>query len=565
VHGPRPRRRIRLRQRLQAPDRLFRAGDEVLQPRGVSLGLVGEQAAELTRLGHDDAKVLPAPDCRPPRLQFNLRRQFARPCAGLQPLHRHFEWHTSNIISLVAGTQRMPQHDRAHDHQRDRQDVRCANLREQHPRGPTPPEHSATAGPSACQHTRQNARHITHAFQPATRTKRSPSRTPYHRLMPAARPTPHPASLSGVKPGRISRRDPAVLHLALAWRDLTGGRARGQDLCRRTLLACSGGGDSVGLALGLAAAVSKPRGIFTIAHIVHDLRPREEALADRDTAAALADTLGLPFAEATIAALPEGGNAEAAARRLRYQALAVLAREHRCHFIATAHHAQDQFESILMALLRGSGTRGLRGIAPSRMMQSPPGKPIRLIRPALDLDTADLRRFCTKVGITWADDATNRDTTRLRAALRHQIIPQLEELRPGAARRAARAARHIAAAQGVVGMRVLALLGRGGQGDERGEGGDGGEAMPAAADALGELAWPRESLRCEPPIVLGGLLRRAAAELAGRRGQDRLGARTLDPIIRALRDHTTDPRVFPLAGLVLTIDARRVMLTCKEC
>jgi tRNA(Ile)-lysidine synthase len=369
--------------------------------------------------------------------------------------------------------------------------------------------------------------------------------------MPAARPTPPSVSLPGGGTTRISRRDPAVLHLALAWRDLTGGRARGQDLCRRTILACSGGGDSVGLALGLAAAVSKPRGIFTIAHIVHDLRPREEALADRDTAAALAETLGLPFVEATIAVRPEGGNAEAAARRLRYQALAALAARHRCHFIATGHHAQDQFESLLMALLRGSGTRGLRGIAPSRSVPSPSGRAIRLIRPALDLDTADLRRLCTQAGIVWADDATNRDTTRLRAALRHQIIPQLEELRPGAAKRAARAARLIAAAEGVVADQVVALLNAG---------------RPAQAPAAeASLVWPREALRDERSVILGALLRHAAAKLAGRRGQDRLGTRALAPIVRALRDTATDPRTFPLAGLTLTINAHHVTMTSRKC
>src|SRR5690606_22967852 len=168
---------------------------------------------------------------------------------------------------------------------------------------------------------------------------------------------------------------------------------------------------------------------------------------------------------------------------------------HRCHFIATAHHAQDQFEWMLMALLRGSGLRGLRGIARARTLpavRGDSGQPVRLIRPALDLDTSDLRRLCDRAGLEWAQDATNADTKRLRAALRHDIIPQLEALRPGAAHRAARSAQLLSAAESLIAERTRRLL-------QAGRGG--GEA-----DAF---AWPRETLRAEQSIVLGALLRDA--------------------------------------------------------
>src|SRR5262249_13089156 len=151
------------------------------------------------------------------------------------------------------------------------------------------------------------------------------------------------------------RTDPTVRAITRSWRSLTGGTSRGHDRARRTLIACSGGGDSCGLALALAAAISNPADLLVIAHLVHDMRPESEPLAHRDAPRDLASALGLPFVERSIRVKTAGGNAEAVARRLRYQALAQLASEHGCPFIATAHHAQDQLETMLMALIRGSG------------------------------------------------------------------------------------------------------------------------------------------------------------------------------------------------------------------
>jgi tRNA(Ile)-lysidine synthase TilS/MesJ len=141
------------------------------------------------------------------------------------------------------------------------------------------------------------------------------------------------------------------------------------DKARRTLIACSGGADSSGLVLGLAAAVSEPADLFVVAHIVHDMRTPREALADRDSARDLAATLGLPFAEDHIRV--KGGNAEANRPPPPLPGLAALAKTHGCPYIATAHHADDQLETILMGLLRGSGPRAwpARQNAASRVRQ----------------------------------------------------------------------------------------------------------------------------------------------------------------------------------------------------
>jgi tRNA(Ile)-lysidine synthase len=360
------------------------------------------------------------------------------------------------------------------------------------------------------------------------------SACPYHRMVAIQRTI-----------SRVSRRDPVVARVALAWRDLTGGRARGRDLCRRTVLACSGGGDSCGLALALAAAVPAPRAVFVIAHIVHDLRPAEESLADRDAAAALAEALGLPFVEERIAVRSSAGtreNLEAKARRLRYQALAEIAARHNCHFIATAHHAQDQLETLLMAMLRGAGPRGMRGAARSRQV---PETGVRLVRPALDVESEELRRLCRDAGWAWREDLTNADVSRLRAAVRHRILPLLEELRPGVARRAGRTARLMAEADHLVSAESRALL-------------DGGLAERG-------FAWERVALRERPAIIIGAVLRAAAAELARGAGRDRVGLRVLGPMIRAIRDRGTDPRRFPLGrDSVLTVTANLVTVGSRE-
>jgi tRNA(Ile)-lysidine synthase len=334
---------------------------------------------------------------------------------------------------------------------------------------------------------------------------------------------------------RLARRDPAVRRVARAWRELTGGTARGRDTRRRTLLACSAGADSSAMVLALTAAAPDPAATLVVAHVVHDMRPDADALGDRDAARELADALGLPFVQARVSIHSERGNAEAAARRLRYAALERLAAEHGCRFIATAHHAGDQFESMLMGLIRGSGPRGLAGIAESARRGT-----VRLIRPMLGLTRAECERLCREAGWPWRDDATNRDEARLRAALRLHVIPALERLRPGAARRAARGASLFAGAAALVRERAQGLLER------------------AACDP--GFAWGRRDLRREPAVVAGDTLRRAAVCLCDGQHADRLGSRLVMPVVHAIRARSTNPRRFAWPGAEVTVDAHNVRM-----
>lgn len=309
--------------------------------------------------------------------------------------------------------------------------------------------------------------------------------------------------------------------VAREWRRLTASCEEGAG--RRTLVACSGGADSTALLLVLAAASPE----IVVGHVVHDLRGERESLADRDAVRGLAGGLGLMFVTASVAARAHPGNLEGNARRLRYAALAQLARESGCGFVATGHHAEDQLETMLMRLLRGAGPEGLRGLRRARRAEG-----VRVIRPMLEVTHADAEAICRAVGVVWREDATNADVSRRRGALRALVLPRLRELEPGGAVRASRAARLVGEAWALVEARALALR--------------------------REDGWTREELRAEAGIVVGEVLRRRAAELTGGAGRDRWSGRVVDPAVRAVRDASTQPREYLWSGVRIVVTARMV-------
>lgn len=331
------------------------------------------------------------------------------------------------------------------------------------------------------------------------------------------------------------RRDPGVRSIIAAWRRLTGGRAR-RDPDRRTLVACSGGADSSALALSLASA---SRGLV-IAHVLHDLRPIDQATADRDAACALAQRLGVPFVEASIRPARAPGNAESNARRLRYAALARLAREHECPFVAVAHHADDAVETLLMRLIRGTGPQGLGGMHEARPL-APSGP--TLIRPMLDVTREEVLRICTNAGWIWNEDQTNQDVKRLRAAIRARVLPVLRDLSPGMAKRTAKASVLLAQNATLARETAAALL------EQTSE-----NEAPNAAFSLDRML-----LRGQSPLVLGEVVRQAARLLGGAMRLDRLNAKSLEAVVRAMKDESNQPREFTLAGLRVAVRSKQVL------
>ncbi|HEX2765863.1 MAG TPA: tRNA lysidine(34) synthetase TilS [Candidatus Limnocylindria bacterium] len=193
----------------------------------------------------------------------------------------------------------------------------------------------------------------------------------------------------------------------------------------------SGGSDSMALLGGAQRLVETSARAWrlTVAHLDHGLRADSA-----DDAAFVADAargLGLPVevgrADVRALAATEGRSIEDAGREARYRFLERIAPEGA--LVATAHTADDAAETVILNLLRGSGLAGARGL---------PARRDRIVRPLLHAHRAQLRILLDAAGIGYRDDPSNADPAFLRNRVRHEVLPLLEELRPGAVEAIAR-------------------------------------------------------------------------------------------------------------------------------
>jgi tRNA(Ile)-lysidine synthase len=197
----------------------------------------------------------------------------------------------------------------------------------------------------------------------------------------------------------------------------------------------SGGADSVVL-LRLMVELRPRLGVrLAVLHFHHQLRG-SDADADEDFVAGLARQFDLDFisdrADVVGEARRNGWNLEDAARRLRYRFFDTAAAAHGFTRVAVAHTADDQAETVLAHLLRGTGPAGLAAIYPVAG---------RIVRPMLELRRQELRDYLVQLRQPWQEDATNRDTSRMRARIRGRLIPLLErEFEPAIVPRLARLA-----------------------------------------------------------------------------------------------------------------------------
>lgn len=201
----------------------------------------------------------------------------------------------------------------------------------------------------------------------------------------------------------------------------------------RVLVAVSGGADSVFLLLALDA-LSTPLGItLHVAHLDHGWRG-EEGRADAAFVQALADSLDLACsserADAAAYARHQSLSPEEGARALRYEFLARACAASGCLAVATGHTSDDDLETVVLSLLRGSGPLALGGIVPSSAL--PGDETARLIRPLLAVNGAEIRQTLSQWGQPWREDATNAARTLPRSRVRHELLPLLEAIQPGA-------------------------------------------------------------------------------------------------------------------------------------
>jgi tRNA(Ile)-lysidine synthase len=197
------------------------------------------------------------------------------------------------------------------------------------------------------------------------------------------------------------------------WRDMT------------VLLAVSGGADSVAL-LRAMVNLKATTGTLVVAHLNHQLRG-QQSLDDETFVVALCHRLGVPCEVARIAAErladQSSDGLEAAARAVRYEFLRQTAERLGARYVATAHTADDQAETILHRILRGTGISGLSGMRRARLL-SPA---CTLIRPLLGFRRAELVAYLADLGQPYRSDASNEDLRFTRNRIRHELLPQLAE------------------------------------------------------------------------------------------------------------------------------------------
>jgi tRNA(Ile)-lysidine synthase len=228
--------------------------------------------------------------------------------------------------------------------------------------------------------------------------------------------------------------------------------------------AVSGGADSVAMLRALADGGIAP----TVAHVNHNLRGAASDADERFVRDLCAD-LGVPcrVLSADVAARAAGANLEATARRVRYAFFADVAHEAAATWIATAHTADDQAETVLHRLVRGTGLQGLRGVARNMwavgggqwaeedsrkvLEQTAGARPaVCLLRPLLNVTRADVLAHLAAVDQPHREDASNADTRFTRNRIRHELLPLLRTFNPDVVSALGHLAEHAADAHEVV-------------------------------------------------------------------------------------------------------------------
>jgi len=194
------------------------------------------------------------------------------------------------------------------------------------------------------------------------------------------------------------------------------------------IAAVSGGPDSMALLHLLKEMADTEPMRVVVAHANHQFRGAESD-AEAELVRRTASEWGMPFETASLgmpAYIEETGqNAQVAARERRYEFLREVAAKHGSSYLLTAHHADDQAETVLMRIIRGTGVGGLAGI-PGRRREDW----LELIRPLLRITKCELLEYCKRNGVPYAVDSSNADRHYFRNAVRLDLMPMLERYNP---------------------------------------------------------------------------------------------------------------------------------------
>jgi len=286
-------------------------------------------------------------------------------------------------------------------------------------------------------------------------------------------------------------------------------------------VAVSGGADSTALLAALVVLRRRRRVRLVAAHLDHGLRvdSAEDARFCRELCLRLDVPFRLGNADVRARARRDGGGLEEAARLERYAFLERVRREEDASFIAVAHTRDDQAETLLLRLLRGSGRAGLSAMRPRRG---------RILRPLLEVSRAQVVAYLEGRGLAWREDPSNADAAHLRNRVRHELLPYLEtRFQPRIKEVLARTAGLLSEEAALLNRRARRLLAR---------------ALRTQGDALG---LSRQVLSGAPRPVARLAVRLALAKTFDLRG---VRARHLEGLIDLASARTTSGRSLALPG-----------------
>jgi len=319
----------------------------------------------------------------------------------------------------------------------------------------------------------------------------------------------------------------------------------------RALLAVSGGPDSTALLLVLAhlAAAGALKLDLWLAHFDHGLRRRADREAEKAFLSGLAARLDLPLVvgqgDVRAHARQQRLSLEEGARELRYRFLAEESEKVGIRAVATGHTADDQAETVLMHVMRGSGLAGLAGMRPSSSWPFPGHERLLLVRPLLEVSRKETERYCQEEGLSPCLDVTNVLLGPLRNRIRHELLPLLRRYNPrieGALLRLA-----AASASDLVYLEETA----------------GAFWRALAIEDKGSVTFRRSQLADLPPAIVNRLLLAACQQLLA-------DARQVEAVhVRSMAEALAKPAAGHLAlpgGLTFAVDGEfvRLMLGREE-
>ncbi|MFD1427942.1 tRNA lysidine(34) synthetase TilS [Kroppenstedtia sanguinis] len=194
------------------------------------------------------------------------------------------------------------------------------------------------------------------------------------------------------------------------------------------LVGVSGGPDSTALLHALSQMAPSHCWKVAAVHVNHGLRG-ENSLGDEKYVRTCCEEWKIPCYVESVPVrqvlAQTGGNKQAVARSLRYDSFHRVAEKIGAEYLALAHQADDQVETMLMRLIRGTGPAGLAGIPSTREWRG-----LRILRPLLEVWRSDVEAYCTRYGLTPRFDESNRDLRHTRNRIRHHLLPELETYNP---------------------------------------------------------------------------------------------------------------------------------------